>query len=101
VAYGKLRIRPADFWEMMPWELECACEGAIEEDRRVRADGALRALAIVRGFASEKINLRQLWDFMMHESSGAEVDQELLAESKARADAAELEKVGLRHGREG
>ena len=85
--------------EMTPWELELTIEGRLDEDKRIRSEGALRALTIVRGFCSEKsIDLRDLFYFCMNEKTREEVSDEIYQESRARVKAAELEKMRISRG---
>jgi len=85
--------------EMTPWELELAIEGRLDEDKRLRTDGALRAITIVRGFCSEKsIDLKELFYFCMNEKTREDVSDEIYQESRARVKAAEIEKIRSARG---
>ena len=85
--------------EMTPWELELAIEGRLDEDKRLRTDGALRAITIVRGFCSEKsIDLKELFYFCMNEKTREDVSDEIYQESRARVKAAEIEKMRSARG---
>jgi len=85
--------------EMTPWELELMIEGRLDEDKRLRSEGALRALTVVRGFCAEKsIDLKDLFYFCMNEKTHQDVADEIYEESRARVKAAEIEKMRISRG---
>jgi len=85
--------------EMTPWELELMIEGRLDEDKRLRSEGALRALTVVRGFCAEKsIDLKDLFYFCMNEKTREDINDEIYQESRARVKAAEIEKMRSARG---